>query len=174
MYILRSWFAKVINPILWSTAANLVLENTLYCCWWWKIVFTGFSSETAAWSTLPRCLNYKVSLFACRNLCSMMLKDWAEDRWPWKSGGAEERWGIREGYGCTWFSLAVIVHGMRMNDGKAILCSAQNFHKKRVFGDSGYQTDYNESFTSKLSEVLKVKKKVGRRSIIAISKAKDG
>lgn len=63
---------------------------------------------------------------------------------------------------------------MRMNDGKASLCSAQNFHKKGVFGGLGYQTDYNESFISKFSEVLKLKKKVGGRSIITINKAKDG
>lgn len=179
MYILRSWFSKVINPILWSTVANLVLENTLYCWWWWKIVFAGFSSKTASWSTLPRCLNCKVSLFACKNSCSVIPRDWTEGQMgvtgPWRSGGTKETWSIKEGYGCKWPSSAVTVHGMGVNDGKVSPCSAQNHsHKKGITGGVGYQTDHNGSFTSKLSQVLKVKKKVGGRSIIAINKAKDG
>lgn len=180
MYILRSWFSKVINSVLWSTAANLVLENTFYCCWWWKIVFTGFSSKTAAWTTLPRCLNCKVSLFGCRNTCGMVPRAWIEGQmWvtePWWSGGTEENWSIKEGYGCKWPSLAVTVHGMGINDGKASPSPYRTkpFHKKGIFGGFGYQTDHNGSFTSKLSQVLKGKKKVGGRSIIVINKAKDG
>ena len=182
MYILRSWFSKVINPILRSTAANLVLENTLYCCWWWKIVFTGFSSRTASWFTLPKCLNCKVSLFACRNTCTMMPRNWTEGQMgitgPWRSGGREENWSTKEGYGCKWPALAVFLwqaHSMGINDGKVSPCRARNHSwKKGIFGGFGYQTDHSGSFITKLSEVLKVKKQVGGRGIIAINKSKNG
>lgn len=71
---------------------------------------------------------------------------------PRRSGGTEENWSRKEGYGGKWPFLAVTVHGMGINDGKASPCSAQNCsHKKWMFGGLGYQSDKNGSSISELS-----------------------
>lgn len=47
-------------------------------------------------------------------------------------------------------------------------------NKKRIFGEVGCQAVHNGSFISKFPEILKVKKRVEVRIIIARNTAKDG
>lgn len=83
-----------------------------------------------------------------------------------KLGHKRRIWVQKANFSCSFLAAC----NMGINDGKVSRCSAKaHSHKKGIFGVFGYQTNHNGSFTSKISEVWKIKKKVRRRHIIAIN-----